>query len=127
VKRFGIFGVSAVAITVVLVGVGAGPVRKWVGSAGPTAFGAGCVIGLVAALLGAVVVILGEGRAQAIVLAFGAMGVRLAVIVLCGAALLFGSSLPRQPLLLGIGISYLALLPLETWFLLKGSAAQGSG
>jgi len=44
---------------------------------------------------------------------FMAMVVRLAVVVVLGAAAALSGEVARQPLLLWIGIAYVALLPLE--------------
>lgn len=79
------------------------------------AMAAGCAIGLLsAALAGLLLIVMAAPTPEAKMWrSFLAMAVRLAVIVVFGAAAALSGVFARQPLLLWIGIAYMALLPLE--------------
>src|SRR5262249_44788695 len=98
-----------------LCAIGLVPTRRLAGADGVPAMIAGCGISFVSAalagwLLVAVAAETPEARMQR---GFLAMVVRLAVVVVLGAAAALSGELARQPLLFWIGTAYVALLPLE--------------
>ena len=114
-SRYARFLGLAVAIVAGLCVVGWLPTRRLAGAEAATAVAAGCGIGLLSAalagwLLTAVAADTPEARMQR---SFLAMIVRLAVVVVLGAAAVFSGEFSRAPLLFWIGAAYLALLPLE--------------
>lgn len=113
---------TAAAVSVALGLAGWLPTRRLAGPAALPALIAGCSTGFVATVLGAVPVVLGRGKAQPMVLALGAMGVRLGVVAFLGLGLALAVPMPSRALLIWIALSYLALLPLETRFILKLAA-----
>jgi hypothetical protein len=115
VGRYARFLGLAVAVVLALCAVGWLPTTRLAGAAAVPAMLAGCAIGLVsAALAGGLLIVVSaetpEGRMQR---GFLAMVVRLAVVVVLGAAAALSGELARQPLLFWIGTAYVALLPLE--------------
>jgi hypothetical protein len=91
------------------------PTRRLAGAEGPGAMAAGCAVSLLSAalagwLLIAVAAETPEARMQR---SFLAMTVRLAVVVVLGAAAVLSGEFARAPLLFWIGAAYVALLPLE--------------
>ena len=110
----GFLGLSG-AVTIALCAVGYVPTRNLAGEDGVAAMFAGCAAGLIsAALAGALLSTMSaptpEGRMQR---GFLAMIVRLAAVIGLGAAAVFSGAFSRQPLLFWIGVTYVALLPLE--------------
>jgi hypothetical protein len=114
-RRYGLFLGFAAGVTIGLCAIGFVPTRRLSGAAGVLAMAAGCAIGLLsAALAGALLTAVSadtpEARMQR---SFLAMTVRLAVVVVLGAAAVVSGEFSRQPLLFWIGTAYVALLPLE--------------
>lgn len=105
-----------------LAAIGAWPTRRVGGPDAVEAMLAGCAASWLAGLAGAAAVVLagasGQNRAMA---ALAATVVRLLLAAGAGLALALLGPFPRAPLLLWLGISYVALLPLEAWFALKSS------
>ena len=91
------------------------PTRRLAGDAGVYAMLAGCAIGLVsAALAGLLLIAVPAPTPEAKMRrSFLAMVVRLAVVVVFGAAAVLSGELRTQPLLFWIATAYVALLPLE--------------
>jgi hypothetical protein len=114
-KRYARFLSLAVAIVFGLCAVGWLPTRRLAGPQAVLAMVVGCVISLMSAALAGwlLIVVSGETPEARMQRGFLAMVVRLAVVVVLGAAAALGGELARQPLLLWIGIAYVALLPLE--------------
>ena len=114
-RRYARFLSLAVAIVLGLCAVGWLPTRRLAGAEAVVAMAAGCAISLLAAALaGCLLIVVGaetpEARMQR---GFLAMVVRLAVVVVLGAAAALSGEISRQPLLFWIGTAYVALLPLE--------------
>ncbi len=114
-RRYARFLSLAVAIVLGLCAVGWLPTRRLAGAEAVVAMAAGCAISLLsAALSGCLLTVVGaetpEARMQR---GFLAMVVRLAVVVVLGAAAALSGEIARQPLLFWIGTAYVALLPLE--------------
>jgi nitrate reductase gamma subunit len=112
----------AVAVVVVLCTIGVVPTRRLAGDEGVAGMFAGCAIGLMsAALAGLLLVAMAAETPEAqMKRSFLAMTVRLAVVVALGAAAALSDVFPTQPLLLWIGFSYMALLPLEVRLAIYG-------
>jgi hypothetical protein len=113
--RYARFLILAVAVVLVLCAVGWLPTRRVAGAGAPFAMMAGCGISLVSAalagwLLTAVAADSPEARMQR---SFLAMTIRLAAVVVLGAAVVFSGEFARAPLLFWLGLAYIALLPLE--------------
>ena len=91
------------------------PTRRLGGSDALLAMVAGCAIGLIsAALAGLLLIVVAAPTPEAKMWrSFLAMVVRLAVVVVLGAAAVLSGVFARQPLLFWIGTAYVALLPLE--------------
>ena len=105
----------AAAIVVALCAIGLVPTRRLAGDEGVPGMFAGCAIGLMSAALAGLllVAIAGDTPEAQMKRTFVAMTGRLAVVVALGAAAALSRMFPTQPLVLWIGISYVALLPLE--------------
>ena len=113
--RYARFLGLAVAIVLGLVVIGLLPTRRLAGAEAVAAMVAGCAISLVsAALAGGPPIVVGaetpEARMQR---GFLAMIVRLAVVVVLGAAAALSGEFARAPLLFWMATAYVALLPLE--------------
>ena len=114
-SRYARFLGLAVAIVAGLCAIGWLPTRRLAGAGAVAAMVAGCAIGLLSAalagwLLTAVAADTPEARMQR---SFLAMVVRLAVVVVLGAAAVFSGEFARAPLLFWMAAAYVALLPLE--------------
>jgi hypothetical protein len=107
-------GWTAVVI-VAVVGIGVLPTRRLAGDAALPAMLAGCAIGWIsAALAGGVLVAPREKTPQAqMQTALMAMMVRVAAVIVLGAAAVLTDIFQRAPLLFWLAASYVALLPLE--------------
>lgn len=105
----------AVAVVVALCAIGVVPTRRFAGDEGVSGMFAGCAIGLMSAALAGLLLVgmAAETPEARMKRSFLAMTGRLAVVVALGAAAALNQLVPTQPLLLWIGISYVALLPLE--------------
>lgn len=71
----------------------------------------------------------GQGQAM-LTAALAAMALRLAAVVVGAAAVALGGAVPRGPFLAWIGIGYLALLAVETWYAVgevRRQQAEGAG
>jgi hypothetical protein len=113
--RYARFLSLAVAVVLGLCAVGWLPTRRLAGPDAVVAMGVGCVISLMSAALAGwlLIVVSGETPEARMQRGFLAMVVRLAVVVVLGAAAALSGEVARQPLLFWIGIAYVALLPLE--------------
>ena len=113
--RYARFLTVAVAIVLALCAIGWLPTRRLAGADAVAAMLAGCAISLIAAALAGwlLIVVAAETPEARMQRGFMAMVVRLAVVVVLGAAAVFSGELARQPLLFWIGAAYVALLPLE--------------
>ena len=114
-KRYARFLGAALAVVVLLGAIGVVPTRRLAGPDAVAAMIAGCAIGLVsAALAGLLLIALAAPTPDAKMRrSFLAMVVRLAVVVVLGAAAALSGMFARSPLLFWIGTAYVALLPLE--------------
>jgi len=105
----------AVAVVVALCAIGVVPTRRLAGDEGVAGMFAGCAIGLMSAALAGLLLVAtaAETPEARMKRSFLAMTARLAVVVALGAAAVLSQLFSTQPVLLWIGISYMALLPLE--------------
>ena len=114
-SRYARFLGLAVAVVMALCAAGIVPTRRFAGDDGVPGMFAGCAIGLLsAALAGLLLVAVAADTPEArLKRSFLAMVARLAVVVALGAAAALSGVFTTSPLLLWIGIAYVALLPLE--------------
>lgn len=129
------------ALTAGLVGaVGYLPTRNLAGEPGVAAMVLALALCWAASAFGGVPVLLAEAALAApapgdraepklpVVVALGSMLVRLIAVLGFGLAAAFAGLVPQKPLLLWIAIGYLALLGVDTWYVLataRGSAPEG--
>ena len=104
------------------------PTRRLAGADGIAAMLAGCGIGVIASLAGGIPVasgaalgIGGSGPAARLQATLLALAVRLGVVMALGLAAVLSGWFERAPLLIWIAISHLALLVVDTRFMLKSS------
>lgn len=92
---------------------------------------AACGVSLTAALVGILPVLRTNsqpGATQRIVSLLGGMGLRMAVALGLTLVLVLGTDIARTPFILWVGISYLALLPVDLyWNLRPPQATPGHG
>jgi hypothetical protein len=121
-SRYARFLGLAVAVVVALCAIGLVPTRRLAGEEGVPGMFAGCAIGLTSAALAGVLLVAmaGDTPEAKMQRSFLAMTARLAVVVALGAAAALSGLFPTQPLLLWIGFSYMALLPLEVRLAIYG-------
>lgn len=114
-SRYTRFVALAVALAAALCAIGFLPTRRLAGERGVPAMLAGCGIGLISAALagGLLLAVTADTPEARMKRSFMAMVARLAVVVSLGAAATLSGVFATEPLLLWIGIAYVALLPLE--------------
>ena len=112
---YGSFLGLSLAIVVVLMAVGLVPTRRLAGDAAPLAMVTGCGISFISAALAGwlLTAVKADTPAARMQRAFLAMVVRLAVVVVFGAAAALSGEISRMPLLFWLATSYVVLLPLE--------------
>lgn len=122
-RQYGTFVASAAGLTLLLIALGVWPTSRL---AGPEALGAlvvGCFVGFAACALSTLPAALMEPTpGNAVLLSLAGIGIRFGVVAVAAVVLVLTSGLPTAPLLIWIGFSYLALLPLETRFILRSAA-----
>ncbi len=113
--RYVRFIALAAALVAGLVAIGWLPTRRFSGEAGLVAMAAGCLISLLSAAVagGVLVAMSGDTPSAKMQRAGLATAVRLAVVVLLGAAAALSGELERMPLLFWLATAYVVLLPLE--------------
>lgn len=114
-RRYAAFLALAAAVVAGLCALGLVPTRRLAGAEGVPAMVAGCAISFVsAALAGCLLIVVAaetpDARMKRSALA---MAVRLAVVIVLGAAAVFSGEFSRAPLLFWIATTYVVLLPLE--------------
>lgn len=112
-----------VGVAVLIALVGALPTRRLGGEEAIPAMIAGCVIGALASAAGGVPIARGRrvtDPAGRLTVMMFSMVLRLAVVAVLGAAAALSGGFERKPLLLWIGIGYMALLAVDTWYAVKG-------
>ena len=118
----GFFGVLAAAAAMVVL-VGHFPVGRQGGSTALRGLWLGCLVSLVAAAAGSVPLarLVGGSREDQSVVAAVGKATLIRFIVTLGVALWLVSSgwVETRPLLMWVAVSYLALLAVETWWLLR--------
>lgn len=124
--RFLALAAGAVAL---LTAVGWLPTRNLVGEGAGAALVAAGLVGWLASALGGVPVLLAEtagaGRPPAV--AFGSMLVRLLVVLGLALAVALSGLVPAVPFLVWTGIGYLALLVVDTRYLLATDPRPAAG
>lgn len=118
-RSFGGFVAVAAVVVVVLWALGALPTRRLAGPEGIPAMLAGGSIALVGSLAGALLVALRDrGETPPVFVAFGVMGLRLAVVLALGLAVALGRFFALAPLLMWIALTHLVLLAVDTRYVL---------
>lgn len=119
--RFLAWGLAAVTAAALL---GFVPTRRLGGEEALRSMIGGCLVGWLASALGGIPVLLSRGKPVApagrLQAMLASMGLRFGVVLALGAAAAFSGWFGLKPLLLWIGISYLALLAVDTWYAVKG-------
>lgn len=114
---------QACVVTVVIALIGYLPTRQLAGPEGLPAMVAGCLVGLVASLVGAgpIFVLRAKGAADStrMVGILLSTVLRLFAAALLGAAAVWTGRFETRPLLLWIGLSYVANLVIEARFAMK--------
>ncbi len=114
-----VLGVAALAAA-----VGYLPTRRLGGPDAVPSMLAGCAVGVLASLVGGLPVLWGRHDptpAERLNRMLFGLGLRFGVAVALGLAAAFSGWFERDPLLLWVAISYMALLVVDTRFALKGS------
>jgi len=121
-SRYATFVGLSVAVALAMVALGYVPTRRLAGDIGIRSMLAGCGIGLVSAACAGVLLVMvaGDTPEARMKRSFMAMVARLAVAVAFAAAAVMSGLFSTQPLLLWIGIAYMALLPLEVRLAIYG-------
>jgi len=113
----------AVAVGAALVLLGYAPTRRLAGEDALPAMIAGCVIGVLASAVGAVPVALGRrpgARTDPRQGMLISMAARLAAVLILGLAVGLAGWFEIRPLLFWIGLSYVAQLALDVWYVVRG-------
>lgn len=115
------FLLLAGAVVVLLLAVGFVPTRRLAGQAGLSAMLAGCLVSLVASLVGTVPVLLARRRShvEMVPAALAATATRLGVVVTLAAAVALSGVVASKPLLLWVVISHAGLLIPDTLLSIK--------
>jgi hypothetical protein len=113
----------AVGVGAALALLGFAPTRRLGGEAALPAMIAGCAIGVLASAVGALPVALGRragARTAALQGMLAPMAARLAAVLVLGLAVGLAGWFETRPLLLWIGLSYVAQLALDVWYVVRG-------
>jgi len=113
----------AVAVGVALVLLGYAPTRRLGGEGALPAMIAGCVVGVLASAVGAMPVALGRRRGPQTAPLQGmlvSMALRLVTVLVLGLATGLAGWFETRPLLLWIGLGYVAQLPLDVRYMVRG-------
>ena len=113
--RYVRFLALAGGVVVLLIGVGYVPTRRLAGGEALPAMVVGCAVSLAAAALAGWLVVATPAASPAARMqrALLAMMVRLAIVVVLGAAAVLSGVFARMPLLFWLATTYVVLLPLE--------------
>ena len=129
------------ALAAGLVGaVGYLPTRNLAGEPGVTAMVLGLTLCWIASALGGIPVLLAEAALAApsapgrrgepqlpVVVALGSMLMRLIAVLGLALAAVFAGLVPKEPLLVWTAIGYLALLGVDTWYVLATARTRVDG
>ena len=125
---FLVFIASAVALAAVVAVIGRPLFVRHAGAAAARAWMWGCGVSLAASLVsGALVSTSGRLGLEGVTVALGSMLARLGVLVLLAVAAVVTLELEPRPFLLGVALSYLALLVVDTLYALKIAAGGRNG
>lgn len=117
----------ALGVVIFLMAVGFVPTRRLAGDEGLVAMAVGCGISLVASVFGAIPLMKRQGGAesgganagQRVTAIMMSMAVRFFAVLLMGVAAGLSGMFAKAPLLVWLGVSYLALLVADTAFALR--------
>lgn len=113
----------AVGVGAALALLGYAPTRRLAGEDALPAMFAGCVIGILASAVGALPVALGRrsgARTAPLQGMLVSMAARLAAVLILGLAVGLAGWFETRPLLFWIGLSYVAQLALDVWYVVRG-------
>ncbi|HEY7213523.1 MAG TPA: hypothetical protein VIC28_02785 [Thermoanaerobaculia bacterium] len=113
----------SVGVGAALVVLGYAPTKRLGGEDALPAMIAGCVIGVLASAAGAVPVALGRrpgARTAPLQGMLASMVARLAAVLVLGLAVGLAGWFEARPLLLWIGLGYMAQLALDVWYVVRG-------
>ncbi len=119
--------VGALGAALLVALAGALPARKLAGEEGLAALVAGCAVTLAASAIGAIPLSRALVQVDPHTRLLGllvAMGLRFGFVLAALILLVSGGWFRRNPLLLGIALSYLAILAVETRFAVAGLSRQ---
>lgn len=116
----------AVVVAAVLLVLGWAPTRRLAGDEALPAMFVGCAISVVGSLAGTVPVVMARNRphTEAWSAALAAMGTRLAIVIVLGAATALAGIWPAKPLLLWVVVSHAGFLVPDTVLSIKVLARQ---
>jgi hypothetical protein len=113
----------AVLVGAALALLGYAPTRRLAGEEALPAMLAGCAIGVLASAVGAVPVMLARrpgSRTAPLQGMLVSMAARLAAVLVLGLAVGLAGWFETRPLLLWIGLGYVAQLALDAWYVVRG-------
>jgi hypothetical protein len=109
-----------VVVAACLAGLGYVPTKRLAGDAGLAGMVAGCAASVLASLGAGLVAVQGVGADAAgrLKIVLASMLVRFGLALVLALAMVLSGYFERTPLLIWLAISYMALLVIDTWFLL---------
>lgn len=125
-KIFGQFLGLAAIVAVLLLVLGWAPTRRLAGEEALPAMFVGCAISVVGSLAGTVPVIMARNKphVEAWSAVLAAMGIRLAIVIVLGAAFAFAGNWPTKPLLVWVALAHVGFLVPDTLLGIKVLARQ---
>ncbi len=123
IKAYLRFCLLSSTVVLLLVGVGFWPSKHLGGSEAVTAMLAGCAVCLLASWCGGLPIVLTRNMTSAAIVnaALGSMLARLVAILVFGTITVLSGWFERTPLLVWIGIGYVAMLVPDTLFTLQSA------
>ncbi len=122
-KAYVRFCLVSLAVVLLLAGVGFWPTRHLGGSEAVSAMLGGCAVCLAASWCGGLPMVLTKNMSKATVInaALGSMLARMMAAMMFGALAVFSGWFERSPLLVWIGIGYVAMLVPDTLYALRAT------
>jgi hypothetical protein len=109
----------AAAVAVTTAALGYLPTRSLGGPRAVSGLLAACAVSWAASALGGVALLRARGAEARMRAALAATGLRLAVVAAGAGLLLASGAVPRTPLLVWLGLSYIAQLAVDTWYAVR--------
>ena len=129
IRRFLGFVCLLLVISSVLVLLGWPPTRRWAGSDGVRAMLAGASVSWIASVIGGLPVLIAglRGRTTQVQQIIGSLAIRFLLVLLGTFYVLLSGLAAKTPFIVWIGISYLLLLPIDVWYVLKSNLGAAAG